>query len=256
MSQYIKYFFRTVTDEYGTKALSPLHIICLIIAISGIIFLIKQRKNIQENNKFANIIKIILTTGLSMVVLSLYTWYIVTGFSGISESLPLYHCRTTMILCILYTFKKIDVAKIVVIYWGIMGGILALLVPSTDPFIFPHLTFYTFFVGHIFMIWYVVLTLITEKYKFNKKDLKTIILVTLVYNLILVVINHILNGNYGFLTEAPVLTDSLKKLGRIEYILLILSLYTIVLTLIYTISYKVQQIGKTKKKSFVLGIFK
>ncbi|MGP1609004.1 MAG: TMEM164-related integral membrane acyltransferase [Clostridium sp.] len=256
MSQYINYFFRTVTDEYGTKPLSPLHIICLIIAMSGVIFLIKQRKNLQENTKFAKIIKIILTFGISLVVLSLYTWYIVTGFSGISESLPLYHCRTTMILCVLYTFRKLNIAKIMIIYWGIMGGILALLVPSTDPFIFPHFTFFTFFVGHIFMMWYVILILITEKYKFNKKDLKTIILVTLIYNLILVLVNYILNGNYGFLTEAPIITDSFTQLGKIEYILLILSLYTVVLTLIYTISSKIQHICKTKKKSFVLGIFK
>ena len=38
--------------------------------------------------------------------------------------------------------------------WGLIGAIFALIYPSgLDPFVFPHITQFSFFIGHLFLLW-------------------------------------------------------------------------------------------------------
>lgn len=160
----------------------------------------------------------------------LYGWYFATA-TPLAESLPLYHCRMAMFAVLLLPNRF--ALKQYFALLGIFGTIAAFVYPVMDPFHFPHVTIFSFFVGHYALLGN-ALIYIHNHYNYERLPYQKIALFTLVLNAFLVAVNLLTNGDYGFLTNPPLIGNH-GILGN--YILVSLSL----IMAIYLVSYSIQR---------------
>ncbi len=135
-------------------------------------------------------------------IVALYSWYLAYRFP-LSISLPLYHCRLSMFGVLLLPDRS--PLKQYFATMGIVGTILAFVYPILDNYAFPHLTFFTFFLGHLAL--YVNSLLHLSKTEDGKAGLSVgkIVGYTLLINIVLVAVNQLTGGDYGFLRHPPVI---------------------------------------------------
>ena len=91
----------------------------------------------------------------------LYTWYVVYSLP-LSTSLPLYHCRLAMFALILWPGKSAFKQYFALL--GASGAFFALVYPVFDPYDFPHVTSFSFLVGH-YALWVNALIYLFKNYQ-------------------------------------------------------------------------------------------
>lgn len=134
---------------------------------------------------------------------ALYTWYLWQGFP-LYISLPLYHCRMAMFAVLLLKNSRI---KSYFAIMGVVGTYCALIYPVFDPYEFPHITGFSFLIGHYALL-VNSLNYLLRTYKTHPISKNMIVTLTLLLNLGLVVVNHFVNGNYGLLRHTPFISDA------------------------------------------------
>ena len=139
----------------------------------------------------------------SFQLLSLYIWY-GAKMIPISNSLPFYHCRLAMFALLLLPDKT--KLKQYFALMGVSGAIFAIGYPIMDAYTFPHITAFSFLIGHYALLVGSIIYLM-RYYKSNFLSWKAIILYTFVLNLFLVIINYLTGGNYGILRYTPFITN-------------------------------------------------
>ena len=161
----------------------------------------------------------------------LYTWYSISKYNLLKEGLPLFHCRIAIIFVgIGLIFNRKPLMKIGS-YWGIFGSISALLLPGIDPFSFPHITQFSYFIGHLFLLWGSIYLLSVKKIGMSEIDLKNLLLFTTAYHLLMLMVNTILNSNYAYMNAPPFyIGDGLNPL---IYSLTVIMIFNIVLCIEY-----------------------
>ena len=87
----IRYFFRTKPDLIEPMNGSVLMLLSLV-SFAFVIYYIKKDYPINRTRK-------VLLVVFLIDICMRYTWYFVGKYSGLTESLPLYHCRVTVLLC-------------------------------------------------------------------------------------------------------------------------------------------------------------
>ena len=195
---FLKYFFRKTSKYCNFKMFGWQHIAILFIGTLGIISMIKR---IAVNRKFEKIIGIVL---LSQQII-LYAWYLLSKYHVLTEGLPLYHCRVAIILMGIGLLFNKSICRKLGSMWGLIGAIFALIYPSgLDPFVFPHITQFSFFIGHLFLLWGSVYCIFIECIKIDKKDFKTVIYFTNIYHIVVFILNHMIGSNYGFMRVSPI----------------------------------------------------
>lgn len=140
----------------------------------------------------------------SFQLLSLYIWY-GAEMIPISNSLPFYHCRLAMFALLLLPDKT--KLKQYFALMGVSGAIFAIGYPIMDAYTFPHITAFSFLIGHYALLVGSIIYLM-RYYKSNFLSWKAIILYTFVLNLFLVIINYLTGGNYGILRYTPFITNT------------------------------------------------
>ena len=133
----------------------------------------------------------------------LYSWYVAT-LSPLSEALPFYHCRLAM-FAILF-LPDSSVYKQYFALLGVFGPICALIYPLFDPFAFPHITLVSYLIGHYALLGN-SLTYLMNHYDSKQLDLRRIVEISFAMNLLLLFVNFVSGGNYGFLKEPPLVGD-------------------------------------------------
>ena len=88
---FFKYFFRNTSEYSNFKIFGSGHISILLVAILGVVSMIKR---IGISRKFEKIVGIVLLSQQAI----LYTWYLLSGYKLLTEGLPLYHCRIAILL--------------------------------------------------------------------------------------------------------------------------------------------------------------
>lgn len=153
-----------------------------------------------KNPKFIRLFKWIQIAQL----LALYTWYIGFGIP-FSNSLPLYHCRLAMFAVVFLPDKW--KTKQYFALMGASGAVFALGHPVFDPYDFPHITSFSFLIGHYALL---VNSLVYLMNHYDKTLLKKyrIIAYTFILNLLLVGVNQVTGGNYGLLNTTPFIPDA------------------------------------------------
>lgn len=133
----------------------------------------------------------------------LYSWYV--GFQlPLANSLPLYHCRLAMFAVVFLPDKWPSKQYFALL--GASGAVFALGYPVFDPYDFPHITSFSFLIGHYALV---VNSLIYLMNHYDKTQLKkyTIVLYTFVLDAFLVGVNQVTGGNYGLLKSPPFISQ-------------------------------------------------
>ena len=111
----------------------------------------------------------------------------------------LYHCRMAMFAVLLLKNSKI---KSYFAIMGVVGTYCALIYPVFDPYEFPHITGFSFLIGHYALL-VNSLNVIFNSYKTHPISQWLIVVATLLLNLALVIVNQTIGGNYGMLKHTP-----------------------------------------------------
>ena len=148
-----------------------------------------------KNPRFVKLFK-----GIQILqLLALYSWYL--GFQiPFSNSLPFYHCRLAMFAVVFLPDKWKSKQYFALL--GASGAVFALLYPVFDPYDFPHITSFSFLIGHYALL---INSLAYLMNRYDKTLLKKykIIVYTFILNLFLVGVNQVTGGNYGLLNKTP-----------------------------------------------------
>ena len=134
-------------------------------------------------------------------VTALYGWYLLCDFQW-SISLPLYHCRMAMFALLLLPDKNRWKPYFALL--GCIGAIISFVYPVLDTYAWPHLTQFSFVIGHYALLmnaWIYLLNHYQEA-RFNSRHL---VVFVLVMNSVLLVANQVTGGDYGFLRRLPLI---------------------------------------------------
>ncbi|MGX7073486.1 YwaF family protein [Falseniella ignava] len=136
-------------------------------------------------------------------LVSLYGWYWGNQMP-LSESLPFYHCRIAMF--VLLFIPGTSKYKQYFALMGTFGTVAAFLYPVFDSYPFPHVTILSFVIGHVALLGNALLYLL-KYYESSLLSLKSAIRMTFSLNALILVVNLVVGGDYGFLTKPPLVGD-------------------------------------------------
>ena len=134
-------------------------------------------------------------------LICLYIWYFAFQLPW-SNSLPLYHCRLAMFAVLLLPDQW--KSKQFFALMGVSGAIFALGYPVFDPYTFPHITSFSFLLGHYCLLINSLVYLL-RWYDRNLLKKSQIVLYTFVLDLFLVGVNQLTGGNYGLMARPPIM---------------------------------------------------
>ncbi|WP_408607018.1 YwaF family protein [Anaeromicrobium sediminis] len=209
--------FWTSTDRQGSFSLYSMeHVLALSIILGIIIFLFIHREKLKENHTRIKVGRIIASI-LFVQTFFLHFWFFQSGTFTLQESLPLYLCRITTILCIFMILKEDFSFFEIVYFWGLGGASQALLTPDTGGFLFPHWIYIQFFISHGGILISIFFMMIAYEYKPNFKSLKKTFKWSFIYLFIVWNINYFVNGNYSYLRNKPLTPTILDYLPAFPY---------------------------------------
>lgn len=239
----LKYFFRTQPDNIPFQTLDTFHISILIFCIISSFIVLKKAKS---NRKFE------LTIGFTLIIqqIALYTWYLIGNYNVLREGLPLYHCRIAIItLGIGLLFNK-DNLLIFGAIWGIVGSFFALLFPSPDPFLFPHITNISFFIGHIPLLLGCIYTLWIKNVHIDKTSIRNILRVTNIYCILMFITNSILGSNYGYMNDSPIPLPI--HLNQLAYGFLAITVTNLLMVIMYFLYKQIKYIKGSNDFNYII----
>ena len=187
------------------------------------------------------VLELFIATILILQQIILYTWYFSNNYKILEDGLPLYHCRLSIISI---GFGLLLQQKMLIkfgSYWGILGSIGALLFPVLDPFLFPHITQFSYFIGHLFLLWGCVYILFVKKVGMNKIDFKNTLIFTNIYHIIMFFMNNFLGSNYAYMNKPPINIG--YNLNTFLYVSIAVILFNIVLFIEYILLNKYKLFG-------------
>ncbi|WP_455539715.1 TMEM164-related integral membrane acyltransferase [Terrisporobacter sp.] len=219
-----KYFFRSIPEKSDFVSFGKIHISILIVAFI-VSYIVIMKMNV--NRKFELLVGFILL----IQQITLYSWYFTTNYNHLTEGLPLYHCRVAILTLALGLIFKIDFFLNIGAYWGVFGAISALLIIGGDPFTFPHITQFSYFIGHLFLLWGSLYLLFVKKIGMTDIDYKNMLVFTTIFHMIVFVINNKLYSNYAYLIEPPFTIN--HTFNPYVYAFIVIMVFNLVLTLEY-----------------------
>ncbi|MBY5033923.1 YwaF family protein [Streptococcus gallolyticus] len=184
-------FFSPLRTELPHFPLSIhfLSILCLIL-IAYAVQLWSHKASFQK----------IWRNGMLFQLIVVYTWFIWASLP-LSELLPLYHCRMAMFILLFCPKGQIkDYFALI----GVVGSILAMIYPAFYPYPLFHVTNLFFFTGH-FGLFALSLLHLKESQTLVQINAFWIAKVTIILNSLLILVNFLTGGNYGFLADTPIL---------------------------------------------------
>lgn len=181
----------------------------------------------HRNRKWQRIFK-----GIQVIqLLLLYGWYLGTR-APISVALPLYHCRLAMFVVLLAPEKSIYKEYFALI--GVFGSICALVYPIFDPFPLVHVTIFSFIVGHLALLGNALNSLLLQdSYHLTPRKITGM---TFGINTVILLVDVVTGGDYGFLRDLPLLGD----FGLVWNYLIESLLFSVILTVFSKIFQAVQ----------------
>ena len=201
MKLYNNYWGSDFTN-FAEKHFSTAHIMSLII-IGFLIYVIYVLKDMLKGAKEEKIYSSILGIILIVHQISLYYWYVDNNKLSLRESLPLYLCRISLVLSILMIFTKSREIFDILYFWGLGGAGIALLFHDTSLFTFPHYIFIQFFVSHGGILISIFFMIFVHNYFPTLASLKRTFKWNIIYFIITIPLNYLINSNYSYLRCKP-----------------------------------------------------
>ncbi|PKK39694.1 hypothetical protein ABB02_01034 [Clostridiaceae bacterium JG1575] len=230
-------FFRGRTDGFVFRPFTPLHFALIAVVLVGCLLLYRERnaskqckRRIQQGLFWALVAEQILQ----------HFWLIYAGVYTLDEALPLYICRSAIFAMLLAHLTGHPMLRSVSVYWGFFGGMLASAVPVLYAYEFPHVTNFTFFAGHFLMAWTVAWMIWGQGYTFTRRGLRDALWVTTGFNMLVVVVNPLVGGNYSYFAEPPIWKAFFATVPHSLYILILFSVYALLITIIHLLGVLLQ----------------
>jgi len=174
------------------------HLIALFLISLGLGWMYRDREWIgRHEQKVARILALTLVLQQGL----LYAWYLTSSAFSWGETLPLYPCRLSILLSIWMLWKDDEGVYQLVFYWAAAGAGVALLSPDTSTFSFPHFMFLQYFVGHGGLLMAIGFMAWIRNHKISKEAIWMTYRWSLVYAAIVLPVNWITKGNYGYLSR-------------------------------------------------------
>lgn len=227
----IYYFFRNIPDGSNFVLYHFSH---LFIILTSFILSIYFIKKVNLNRR----LELFIGYGLLIQQIVLYLWYIFSKYNIIKEGLPFYHCRIAILSLAFGFIFNINSLKNLGSVWGFIGSVIAIIYPNLDPFSFPHITQFSFFIGHIFLLLGSIYYLFIQKKSFSKKDFNQILIFTNIFHLMMFALNNLLNSNYAYMRKSPIALGS--NLNPIVYSLIVIILFNIILKCFFYVFNKIK----------------
>ena len=212
---------------------SPEHItaLCLIAVLAVLVIVFRER--LQALPEWTRR-RLEIAAGVLLLLArsGMYLYYFTYGI-GVKEVLPLYACRL-VILAILYTlFTGRRRWVFFFYYFGIIFGVLPLIVVDTSGYTFPHAMYFSFFVGHGIILLVNIYFLAVYQYYPGRNDLRKAVQALVVYFAAAALANFFLQGNYNYLEAAPPTLKLGGFDGSLGYKFMVFAVFLLVFVLEY-----------------------
>lgn len=241
---FIKVFWSYRQHVNDFKLFGAVHMLMLVLIASLMIVMFLRREKIKHKNyrKLEIVLGLIL---LAQQVL-MYAWY-GTYSTSLKEMLPMYLCRLTILFTSYTMITGKDTFRHVVYFWGIFGAILVFV--DTSGYGFPHIMFFSFFVGHGTLAVSVFYMIVIKGYRPSREDFNKTLIWNGVYILIACMVNKMVDGNYNYLEQKPyMLSISAGFVKSIFYKLTILGVFELLTCILYIPAYMHQRRSKREQQ--------
>ncbi|GAB7231477.1 TMEM164 family acyltransferase [Facklamia hominis] len=186
----LAYFFRIIEDNHPSQV--PLVVVLLFIVICYLLARVDY------------LVKLYALFALFLQCMILF-WYQGSG-RLLADGLPLYHCR--LIIWILGVGLLLGQHNKFMSWISLMGlpfSVGALLIRDMDPYLFPHVTFVYYFLGHGMIL---ILSLIYLRNDYCSPSYKEISAYTLLLHTFIQGINIFLQTDYAYLRQLPFISEA------------------------------------------------
>ena len=148
--------------------------------------------------------------------------------------LPLQICDINAMLCALMLILRSYRIYEVSYFWAMGGSTMAMLTPDML-YGFPHPAYFIFYTGHLLTVLSVIFAILAFGFQPKLRSVGIAMLATVMYALVILVINFLLNTNYLYLLAKPTAPSLLDYMGPWPWYLLGLTgLCVVVYFLCYT----------------------
>ncbi len=150
--------------------------------------------------------------GLAHEMVRIWAWVAIWN-QRLVDGLPLHICGTGIYLTVVLLIWRPQWIYEVCYFWGLAGGLQALLTPAI-PYGFSHPFTYSFFLSHGLLIFGLFYATIAFRMRPTWRSIPRVFAITLIYAFLIVApLNLLLDTNYMYLRGKPVTGSVLDLLG-------------------------------------------
>lgn len=250
----IKYFFRTNKDPVRFEAYSLEHLILLLLMLGVSLLLFLKKDLIRKNKSLDKFIRYLL---MSLIIFQQGTFLyfnFVLRENGLALGLPLYTCRIALYTGFFALATSWKMPKAVTVYWGFVGGIIPMIVPDLEYYLWPHISVLNYFLTHFLVFWSASYLLFVKNFKFSKNTLNLNLFFTNIFLTISLIVNLLFGGNYAYLSTSPIFKDMLMEIPKPIYVLavyLVYNLFALIVHIIGVNGLKLKANNKVSLESFL-----
>lgn len=218
----------------------------LSLLLAAVLLIILSKKYLNFT-RFLKIIGILLLFEFFIINI----WYWLAPF--LVSPWPFYHCRLAkMILPVIVLLDASSKTKPLHIYAsliGFLGAVSAFLIPIPDPFLWPHITIASYFMGH-FLLFILSLGIIVQDLKpWTARDFLNSQLILLIANIVLWMSARITKFNYGYFLSPPLFKEQLAGIHPIALAFLVIAAHAILLAICFLFMQLLKKMLRPKLQS-------
>ncbi|HKL41932.1 MAG TPA: TIGR02206 family membrane protein [Clostridia bacterium] len=232
----ISYLFRTGVENNKFPLFSPIHLLMLMSVFMIILLLILGKNKIKNDKQLEKKVSMTLVFLIIIENSLFYGWNLFTHPEPLTEIFPLYTCRLVEVLIIFMLITKKSKYFIMPYFWGILGGISSFILPDIGGYYWPHITYLSFYIGHLAIIVGPLYGIIIYNFKIEKREFFYFLKFSYVFYFFTFAVNILVNGNYAFLMAPPIAAQEAGYVPKlIPHFIAYTTIYTFVSSLFYFI---------------------
>ena len=213
------------------EILGPSHLVVLALTLTLAIGIHVMGRRVPQQ-RYRQACKFILVATLAGVYAGLLIYKHQSGGLSLKYDLPMQLCDWAAAAVVVAILTRNQSAFEMAYFWGLSGTLQGLVTPvvSTD---FPDPYFILFFIHHAIIVLSIVYLVFVLKLRPFGKSILRVFLWSQVYLVLTLLLNVLIDANYGFLMHKPQNPSMLDWLGPWPYYILSLELVAVISYLVY-----------------------
>lgn len=219
------------TSTSAFQPFSASHLIMLMIAASGLAFLVFRKNQLRESPSFFSQLRWTLFGLLLTSELSYQAWAIANGVWRFSGHVPLHLCGVASITAMIGLVTLRPAWIQVSFFIGIFPAFLTLITPEL-PYDYHHFRFWKFFIHHMSIPWACLFLALRKPSAITFRSVFLVYGLLVLYALLIgLVVNPLTGSNYLYLSQLPQAATPLNFFGSGIWYYLNLSITALLLFL-------------------------